>query len=433
MTTEKDTLRASNNESPTTRRKPLVEYCTNPWRTDPKWNTPAVVSTGDYGRLERFFEKIDPYVDKILDVIKAPKFRRLLLSFIFIILSAVLLWIKMIGPWIVEEKAAWASLSRNNADNSGGLFGTNARPRFPGMIQVAQLDSSLLPNAAGSKRRLIFIGDIHGCKKELEALLEKVHFNTATDHIVAAGDILDRGPDSLGVIDLLRTNKASCVRGNHEDRILQYAGHARGTSLRPGKKSGKKTSSKQHEGKKLAKELSHDQLSYLRSFPLALRIGNIRGIGDMIVVHAGLVPGLPIDSQDPSSIMNMRIIDLKTHVPSKKHQSQNSIPWFKLWNKFQRLLPAHSKLQTPTPGLDSILTHRTTIVYGHDSRRGLQIGKYTKGLDSGCVKGGKLTALVLSEGGRQDIVQVGCQDHTIKADLNNVLQGRAPSSSDEDD
>jgi len=53
----------------------------------------------------------------------------------------------------------------------------------------------------------------------------------------------------------------------------------------------------------------------------------------------------------------------------------------------------------------------TTVIYGHDSHSGLSIRTYTKGLDSGCVKGGKLTALVIQNGGKQRIVQVRCRNY----------------------
>jgi hypothetical protein len=62
----------------------------------------------------------------------------------------------------------------------------------------------------------------------------------------------------------------------------------------------------------------------------------------------------------------------------------------------------------------------TTVIYGHDSKRGLQIKQWTKGLDSGCVKGGRLSALVLSDGGKQDLVQVKCRDYV---DSNDIEQG----------
>jgi hypothetical protein len=52
-----------------------------------------------------------------------------------------------------------------------------------------------------------------------------------------------------------------------------------------------------------------------------------------------------------------------------------------------------------------------TVVYGHDASTSLSIRTFTKGLDSGCVKGEKLTALVIEDGGKQSIVQVSCHDH----------------------
>ena len=52
-----------------------------------------------------------------------------------------------------------------------------------------------------------------------------------------------------------------------------------------------------------------------------------------------------------------------------------------------------------------------TVIYGHDSKSGLSLKDFTIGLDSGCVKGGKLTALVVSDGGNQEIVQVKCSKH----------------------
>lgn len=53
-----------------------------------------------------------------------------------------------------------------------------------------------------------------------------------------------------------------------------------------------------------------------------------------------------------------------------------------------------------------------TVIYGHDSTSSLSIRTYTKGLDTGCVKGGKLTALVIEEGGKQSLVQVHCQNYS---------------------
>lgn len=69
-----------------------------------------------------------------------------------------------------------------------------------------------------------------------------------------------------------------------------------------------------------------------------------------------------------------------------------------VWNKYQKRLPKED---------------RTTVIYGHDSKRGLQVEKYSMGIDTGCLKGGKLTAVVI-EGGHLDythkLVHVDCID-----------------------
>ena len=56
----------------------------------------------------------------------------------------------------------------------------------------------------------------------------------------------------------------------------------------------------------------------------------------------------------------------------------------------------------------------TTVIYGHDSQSSVALGKYTKGLDTGCVKGGKLSALIIEDGGKTSIKQVKCKDR-VKA------------------
>lgn len=82
---------------------------------------------------------------------------------------------------------------------------------------------------------------------------------------------------------------------------------------------------------------------------------------------------------------------------------------FQLWNKYQGLLAPHQ---------------RSTVIYGHDSHQGLQLHQYSKGLDTGCVKGGKLTALVIDNAvsaADPKVVSVQCKNYA------------KPSKKEEDD
>ena len=149
----------------------------------------------------------------------------------------------------------------------------------------------------------------------------------------------------------------------------------------------------------LAASLSPSEIAYLAACPVILRIGPIPTMGDVSVVHAGLVPGVALERQDPSAVMSMRSIDLGTHVPSR--DANEGVPWTKLWNKYQGMLPKRQ---------------RSTVLYGHDSKRGLVLDRWSKGLDTGCVKGGRLSALVVGEGGWRGgvgtrVVSVKCRDY----------------------
>ena len=68
-------------------------------------------------------------------------------------------------------------------------------------------------------RRTLAIGDIHGCLRALETLAEEVGFG-AGDRIVVLGDIVDRGPDTKGVVEFLMALQKRCelvlLKGNHE-------------------------------------------------------------------------------------------------------------------------------------------------------------------------------------------------------------------------
>jgi hypothetical protein len=159
-------------------------------------------------------------------------------------------------------------------------------------------------------------------------LLDKVEFSTADgDHLILTGDIINKGPDSAGVVDLARELGASCVRGNHEDRILLLR-HEMVTmgSLSTGDEKNVKLhepSEKEVRERALARSLTDEQARWLNSCPVILDVGLIPGMGQVVVVHAGLVPGVELEKQDPSTVMTMRTLDLDTHVPSDSSEGMN--------------------------------------------------------------------------------------------------------------
>ncbi|KAF1847605.1 ser/Thr protein phosphatase-like protein family [Cucurbitaria berberidis CBS 394.84] len=280
-------------------------------------------------------------------------------------------------------------------------YGNNVRPEFKGMIQVSDMDQQHLPK---KHSRLIFVGDVHGCKDELEDLLKKVDFNHKYDHLVLTGDMIAKGPDSPGVIKLAQKLGASCVRGNWEDKLLLSIAEGRerhlastsgpddSTELTLDFLDDESNSHGDNKLRKLAKQFTKSEVSYLQQCPVILRIGQVPNLGSLVAVHAGLVPDTPLKRQDPFHVMNMRTIDLKTRIPSSKHAGT---PWEKFWNHRQKKL--HE-------------SERTTVIYGHNRKRGLNIQEYTYGLDTGCVNGERLTALVIDGHGKTEIVHVKCRN-----------------------
>lgn len=80
--------------------------------------------------------------------------------------------------------------------------------------------------------RVFAIGDLHGCRAELEVMLTAIGQSeklTPADIVLFIGDYVDRGPDSKGVIELLLAfakahPKTIFLKGNHEDMLLAYLG-----------------------------------------------------------------------------------------------------------------------------------------------------------------------------------------------------------------
>ena len=203
--------------------------------------------------------------------------------------------------------------------------------------------------------RSIFIGDVHSCAAELAELLSAVAI-TSDDHVFFVGDLLSRGPDPLGVMRLFRELRARSAVGNHEQRLL--AGRHARLRGEPGPKQGSSHA-------EVAALLSEEEWAMLESFPLWIDVPE----NDVRVVHAGIVPGVPFEKQDPWMLTHIRSIDDRGK-PSEK--------WGTLWG--------------------SLYVGEPHIVFGHNARQSPQLHPHATGLDTACVYGGALTAMVLAEG-----------------------------------
>lgn len=211
--------------------------------------------------------------------------------------------------------------------------------------------------------RTVIIGDVHGCRSELEALLDRVAFSGG-DRLVFVGDLVARGPDSLGVLDVARTTGAIVVRGNHEQKLLDWR-HARTNWIR-GEAAAKPPIGRMHRD--LARSLRPVDWTLLETSPLFFDLPEHGGR----VVHAGLVPGVAFDAQDPQTLMRIRTV----RVPGPKRGKTNNVLWGAAYGGPPQ------------------------IVFGHNAAPGLQLHPWATGLDTGCVYGGRLTAMVLASGQR---------------------------------
>ena len=328
--------------------RPLIELVKNEWRTHPKYRQTHSPSP-DRSSQSRWVQAM-----------AARKIRRYLFVYLFLLATCCLSWKWYLEPRWEEHRLLSGSLEEKIIPGKG-WFGINMRPPFNDMVHMKTLNRHLVPGPRRQTgKRLIIVGDVHGCKDEcmlaisymiqviidktaktgiiVVSLLDKVDFRPKHDHLILTGDLISKGPHSTGVVDLARDMDASCVRGNHEDRtLLAYRDiHSRHLPLQgPDEDPQWDVDSMDEESfshgdyreRSLARKLTARQAHWLKQCPVILQVGEIEGMGKVVVVHAGLVPGLKLEKQDPIAVMNMRTVDLDTHVPS---ENRDGMAWTKV-------------------------------------------------------------------------------------------------------
>ncbi len=253
------------------------------------------------------------------------------------------------------------------------------------------------------------IGDVQGCCQELEELLGRIRFNADRDRLWFVGDLVNRGPQSLQTLRLVRSLDANAVTvlGNHDLHLLAIA----------------LAGARQRRSDTLAGILAAPDretlLEWLLSRPLAYQEA---GHADLLV-HAGVVPQWSV----------AQTLALAAEVQAALHSDAQRLlarlygdepdrwdPQLRGTARLRFVINVLTRLRFCTAAGRIDLAHKgppgsgtapwmpwfriapraslpARIVFGHWSALGLHAADGVIGLDTGCVWGGSLTAMNLDE------------------------------------
>jgi bis(5'-nucleosyl)-tetraphosphatase (symmetrical) len=223
--------------------------------------------------------------------------------------------------------------------------------------------------------RRIIIGDIQGCVQQLEALLAAVPVR-ADDSLYCVGDLVNRGPDSLGVLRRLRELNARVVLGNHDLHLLQIAAGTRRVAVTD----------------RLDAVLHARDCDALFDWLIDRPVLHVEA--DMIVVHAGLHP-----TWRDIPTLAMQVNDsVAAHVQGRRDARIVFASEVRFCDASGRRPPSDD----PPPGApfrpwDEFYDGERIVVFGHWARRSLVVTPRVRGVDTGCVYGGALTAWIVEE------------------------------------
>jgi len=210
--------------------------------------------------------------------------------------------------------------------------------------------------------RLIIYGDIHGCYDELISLRKKINPQD-NDIEVCVGDIITKGKDSIKTLDFIIENNIKSVLGNHEDKIIRYLNH---------KKSNKKNPIVLDEDEQnIVDNLSQTHKEFLENLSLFMRFG------DIMIVHGGVQNHMNLDDlakKDYQKILRMRYLDQDGNYLTLGQENENSLFWADVYDGNQGF-----------------------VVYGHQWFKEAKIDKFAIGVDTGCVYGNKLSAVIFKD------------------------------------
>jgi len=171
------------------------------------------------------------------------------------------------------------------------------------------------------------VGDVHGCRDAFERLLARLDIGS-DDLIVCVGDLVRKGPDSGGVLDIVRVqDNVRSVRGNNEQQLV--------------------------DGRKSHPDHDSEDLAFMESLPLVI------SWDDVLVVHGGIDHRKPLAEHDSRDLLTIR---------SLAGGGYERPYWFEARAERPQVFFGHTVLSEPFESPAAV------------------------GLDTGCVYGGSLTA-----------------------------------------
>ena len=276
-------------------------------------------------------------------------------------------------------------------------------------------------------RRQIFIGDVQGCRTALARLLDKLNFDPAADRLRFAGDLVNRGGDSLETLRLIHScgDAAMSVLGNHDLHLLAYA-HGR---------APRRFQRNPEFEEILAAPDGAELLAWLQRQPLFWKSSKRR----LALIHAGTDPrwGPKATAERATELEHALATDADhffAHMyGDRPRRWRPGQPHFKrlraITNVFTRMrfcdatgrleLNAKSNPKLVPRGFRPWFEHLNPqwegwlLIFGHWGLLGLMVTDRLACLDSGCVWGGRLTALV-DDGETRSVVSVQCQGRPRK-------------------
>ena len=269
------------------------------------------------------------------------------------------------------------------------------------------------------------IGDLQGCAHEAQLLLDQIHADAQGEASIRfVGDLINRGPDSLGALRQVRAlqqasgGRVEALLGNHDLHLLAVA-------------AGAQSLSRSDTLDAILAAPDRDELiAWLRQRPLALRSGHC------LLVHAGVLPQWSADkvmalaAEVQAALRGEGWVEFLAGMygnePDRWDESLtgaarlrcivNALTRMRLCTPAGRMDFTQKESAGAPPGsgllpwfdLKDRMTNDVTVVFGHWSALGLLMRDDVIGLDSGCVWGGKLTAVCLDD---RRLLQVDCPEY----------------------